>query len=43
MILFGIWFFMGGGWFPFVVMTALAFLLGFLIIIPIGGADMPGP
>ena len=26
---------------PFIVMTALAFLLGFLLIIPIGGADMP--
>jgi NAD(P) transhydrogenase subunit beta len=41
MIGFGIWFFLGGGWFPFIVMTVLAFLLGFLIIIPIGGADMP--
>jgi H+-translocating NAD(P) transhydrogenase subunit beta len=41
MIVFGIWFFMGGGWLPFIVMTALAFLLGVLIIIPIGGADMP--
>ena len=28
-------------WTPFVIMTALAFLLGVLIIIPIGGADMP--
>jgi NAD(P) transhydrogenase subunit beta len=26
---------------PFIIMTALAFLLGFLLIIPIGGADMP--
>jgi NAD(P) transhydrogenase subunit beta len=41
MIAFGIWFFSGGGWLPFIVMTALAFLLGVLIIIPIGGADMP--
>jgi NAD(P) transhydrogenase subunit beta len=41
MIGFGIWFFLGGGWLPFIVMTALAFLLGVLIIIPIGGADMP--
>jgi NAD(P) transhydrogenase subunit beta len=41
MIGFGIWFFLGGGWMPFLVMTALAFLLGVLIIIPIGGADMP--
>jgi NAD(P) transhydrogenase subunit beta len=28
-------------WTPFVIMTAIAFLLGVLIIIPIGGADMP--
>jgi H+-translocating NAD(P) transhydrogenase subunit beta len=28
-------------WTPFIVMTALSFLLGVLIIIPIGGADMP--
>ena len=28
-------------WTPFVIMTALAFVLGVLIIIPIGGADMP--
>ncbi|MDY0961813.1 NAD(P)(+) transhydrogenase (Re/Si-specific) subunit beta [Massilia sp. CFBP9026] len=28
-------------WTPFVVMAALAFVLGVLIIIPIGGADMP--
>jgi NAD(P) transhydrogenase subunit beta len=41
MIGFGIWFFLGGGWTPFIAMTALAFLLGVLIIIPIGGADMP--
>jgi NAD(P) transhydrogenase subunit beta len=41
MIGFGVWFFTGGGWLPFIVMTALAFLLGVLIIIPIGGADMP--
>ena len=41
MIGFGIWFFMGGGWLPFLVMTAIAFVLGVLIIIPIGGADMP--
>jgi NAD(P) transhydrogenase subunit beta len=41
MIAFGIWFFMGGGWLPFGVMTAIAFVLGVLMIIPIGGADMP--
>ncbi|MFL6672714.1 MAG: NAD(P)(+) transhydrogenase (Re/Si-specific) subunit beta [Massilia sp.] len=28
-------------WLPFLVMTAVAFVLGVLIIIPIGGADMP--
>ncbi|MET3136203.1 NAD(P) transhydrogenase subunit beta [Undibacterium sp. GrIS 1.2] len=28
-------------WIPFVLMTAIAFILGVLIIIPIGGADMP--
>jgi len=28
-------------WPPFIAMTALAFVLGVLIIIPIGGADMP--
>jgi len=41
MVGFGIWFFLGGGWLPFIVMSALAFVLGVLIIIPIGGADMP--
>ncbi len=45
MICFGVWFFMAGPdgnqWLPYIVMTALAFLLGLLIIIPIGGADMP--
>ena len=28
-------------WIPFIVMTVIAFILGVLIIIPIGGADMP--
>lgn len=28
-------------WTPFILMTAIAFVLGVLIIIPIGGADMP--
>jgi NAD(P) transhydrogenase subunit beta len=43
MIVFGILFFTAseGEWPPFIVMTAIAFLLGFLLIIPIGGADMP--
>jgi proton-translocating NAD(P)+ transhydrogenase subunit beta len=30
-----------GQWTPFTAMTAIAFLLGVLTIIPIGGADMP--
>jgi NAD(P) transhydrogenase subunit beta len=43
MIGFGVAFFMGEGvsWMPFLIMTAIAFVLGVLIIIPIGGADMP--
>ncbi len=43
MIGFGAAFFLGEGkgWTPFIVMTAIAFALGVLIIIPIGGADMP--
>jgi NAD(P) transhydrogenase subunit beta len=44
MIGFGIWFCISppeAEWPPFLIMTALAFLLGFLLIIPIGGADMP--
>ena len=28
-------------WLPFILMTIIAFVLGVLIIIPIGGADMP--
>src|SRR6185503_7633010 len=30
-----------GQWTPFAAMTAIAFVLGVLTIIPIGGADMP--
>lgn len=30
-----------GCWFSFLCMTGLAFLLGFLLVLPIGGADMP--
>jgi len=44
MVGFGVAFFLAARenqWLPFVAMTALAFLLGVLIIIPIGGADMP--
>jgi proton-translocating NAD(P)+ transhydrogenase subunit beta len=31
----------GALWMPFIVMMSIAFVLGVLIIIPIGGADMP--
>src|SRR5438128_3177086 len=43
MIGFGLAFFLADGkaWTPFAVMAAIAFVLGVLIIIPIGGADMP--
>ena len=34
-------FFMTPSWTPFLIMTAIALALGILIIIPIGGADMP--
>jgi len=37
----GIWFTATQDWTPFVIMTIIAFVLGVLIIIPIGGADMP--
>jgi NAD(P) transhydrogenase subunit beta len=36
-----VWFIAGQSSFAFVAMTALAFVIGFLLIIPIGGADMP--
>jgi NAD(P) transhydrogenase subunit beta len=43
MIAFGVAFFLAEGkaWTPFAAMLAIAFALGVLIIIPIGGADMP--
>jgi NAD(P) transhydrogenase subunit beta len=43
MVGFGAAFFLAEekSWTPFLVMTAIAFVLGLLIIIPIGGADMP--
>ncbi|TMH53695.1 MAG: NAD(P)(+) transhydrogenase (Re/Si-specific) subunit beta [Betaproteobacteria bacterium] len=43
MIGFGVAFFLAAGkaWEPFLTMLAIAFVLGVLIIIPIGGADMP--
>ncbi|PLC50355.1 NAD synthetase [Pollutimonas subterranea] len=37
----GLWFMATQSWLPFIIMTMLAFVLGVLIIIPIGGADMP--
>ena len=37
----GLWFMVTQSWTPFIIMTVLAFILGVLIIIPIGGADMP--
>ncbi|HUN93725.1 MAG TPA: NAD(P)(+) transhydrogenase (Re/Si-specific) subunit beta [Burkholderiaceae bacterium] len=37
----GLWFVSTQEWVPFVAMLAIAFVLGVLIIIPIGGADMP--
>jgi NAD(P) transhydrogenase subunit beta len=43
MIGFGVAFFLAAGraWEPFLITLAIAFALGVLIIIPIGGADMP--
>jgi len=43
MVGFGLWFFFSPttNWVAFAAMTSIAFVLGFLIIIPIGGADMP--
>ena len=41
MIGFGIAFSISPSWTPFLIMTALALVLGVLLIMPIGGADMP--
>ncbi|WP_340529673.1 NAD(P)(+) transhydrogenase (Re/Si-specific) subunit beta, partial [Cupriavidus necator] len=41
MVGFGVIFFLSQDWLPFLIMLAIAFVLGVLIIIPIGGADMP--
>jgi NAD(P) transhydrogenase subunit beta len=41
MLAFGLWFVVTQAWLPFWAMLAIAFVLGVLIIIPIGGADMP--
>ncbi len=38
---FGIAFFLHPAWLPLLVMTAIALTLGVLLIVPIGGADMP--
>lgn len=37
----GVIFVLTQAWLPFILMAAIAFVLGVLIIIPIGGADMP--
>jgi len=41
MLACGFWFMATQAWTPFIAMTVIAFALGVLIIIPIGGADMP--
>ncbi|MBR8655058.1 NAD(P)(+) transhydrogenase (Re/Si-specific) subunit beta [Achromobacter sp. Marseille-Q0513] len=41
MLAAGVWFMLTQQWTPFIIMTLIAFVLGVLIIIPIGGADMP--
>ena len=41
MLTCGLWFMATQAWLPFIIMAILAFVLGVLIIIPIGGADMP--
>ena len=41
MLACGIWFAVTQDWTPFIILTLIAFVLGVLIIIPIGGADMP--
>jgi NAD(P) transhydrogenase subunit beta len=40
-LLFLLWFITNASGFAFTLMTLLAFAIGFLLIIPIGGADMP--
>jgi len=41
MIAAGIMFCVSGAWLPFLIMLAVALVLGVLLIVPIGGADMP--
>ncbi|MBV6306151.1 NAD(P)(+) transhydrogenase (Re/Si-specific) subunit beta [Candidimonas humi] len=41
MVACGLWFMGTQLWLPYIIMVLIAFVLGVLIIIPIGGADMP--
>ena len=41
MLAAGIMFCVSGAWLPFLIMLAVALVLGVLLIVPIGGADMP--
>jgi NAD(P) transhydrogenase subunit beta len=41
MVGFGIAFFIEPSWTPLLIMTVIALVLGVLLIVPIGGADMP--
>ncbi len=41
MLGFGVWFCVTQAWLPFLLMLAIALVLGVLLIVPIGGADMP--
>ncbi|NNM79144.1 MAG: NAD(P)(+) transhydrogenase (Re/Si-specific) subunit beta [Gallionella sp.] len=41
MVAFGVAFFLTQSWTPFLIMTVIAMVLGVLLIMPIGGADMP--
>jgi len=41
MLAAGVSFCITQGWMPFLLMTGIALLLGVLLIVPIGGADMP--
>ncbi|MCI5074555.1 NAD(P)(+) transhydrogenase (Re/Si-specific) subunit beta [Oricola sp.] len=40
-VLFGIWYFTGGGFVPLFLMTLCALFIGYHLIMGIGGADMP--
>ncbi len=40
-VLIGVWFALTGSTFAFWLLVVLSLLLGFLLIVPIGGADMP--